>query len=80
MVASGKAGFDLAWTLDAAGTLTISGTGSMEDYSLYSPTKRMPPPWYSERDSIRRVKIRSGVTCIGNYEGVITGTYRLTEK
>lgn len=57
MVASGKAGADLAWTLNAAGTLTISGTGSMDDYNLYSPVQRMPPPWYSERNAIRRVEI-----------------------
>ena len=33
IVASGECGDDLTWTLDDQGTLTISGTGSMRDYS-----------------------------------------------
>ena len=33
IIASGECGDDLTWTLDDQGTLTISGTGSMRDYS-----------------------------------------------
>ena len=50
----------VTWTLDN-GTLTISGTGPMEDYSLDNPA-----PWYENRDSIAKVVIENGVTSIGN--------------
>ena len=32
----GANGDNLTWTLDDEGTLTISGTGEMEDYSSYN--------------------------------------------
>lgn len=31
--ASGICGENLTWTLDASGTLTVSGTGAMKDYN-----------------------------------------------
>ncbi|MBS7365253.1 MAG: hypothetical protein KIG31_01500, partial [Oscillospiraceae bacterium] len=34
IVASGTCGNDLTWALDDAGTLTISGTGNMGNYSM----------------------------------------------
>ena len=58
----GAEGDNLTWTLDSEGTLTISGTGSMTDYSYDSKA-----PWYSSRSSIKSVTIGSGVTTIGNY-------------
>ena len=54
----GTAG-DLTWTLDD-GTLTISGTGAMPDYSNSSRA-----PWYDDRASIKTVTIPDGVTNIG---------------
>lgn len=59
-VASGTCGDNLTWTLDDAGTLTISGTGEMNHFSNSSP------PWYGRRDDIVRVKIQDGVTSIGS--------------
>ncbi len=59
--ANGKCGEDLTWTLDD-GTLTISGTGEMENYASESKV-----PWYSSRTSIKTVSIEEGVTSIGNY-------------
>ncbi len=55
------------------GTLTISGSGPMEDYIRSTVT--IPPaeyeeiscPWYGIRDQIRRVVIEEGVTSIGAY-------------
>ena len=38
---SGSCGDNLAWTLDDEGTLTISGTGEMENYNGFSPWKNM---------------------------------------
>ena len=51
----------LNWSL-AEGTLTISGSGVIPDYS--SPDFA---PWYSYRNSITAVEIPEGVTSIGNY-------------
>ena len=59
---SDKCGENLTWTLDD-GTLTISGTGKMDNYSLYDEKA----PWYSSRELIRKVIIEEGVTTIGKY-------------
>ena len=67
-VASGICGENLTWTLDAAGTLTVSGTGAMEDYNYnynYNYYYKVAP-WYQSRDSIQVVVIESGVTSIGD--------------
>lgn len=57
--ASGICGENLTWTLDAAGTLTVSGTGAMKDYNYEGA------PWYQSRDSIQAVVVENGVTSIG---------------
>ena len=57
---SGTCGDNLTWTLNG-GTLTISGTGAMKNYSSSTA------PWYSSRSSIKTVIIEDGVTSIGNY-------------
>ena len=54
-------GDNLTWTLDSDGTLTISGTGVMNNWS----SDRFEP-WYSKRDQIATVRINNGVTSIGN--------------
>lgn len=59
-VTSGTCGNNLTWTLSVDGTLTITGTGTMWDYALYSA------PWYGQRDAITSVVIGSGVTTIGD--------------
>ena len=60
IVESGVCGDNLTWTLDDEGTLTISGTGMMEDYVDTSA------PWRSDlSDDIKQVVIDSGVTSIG---------------
>ncbi len=58
---SGTCGTNLTWTL-SGGTLTISGTRAMTNYTYSSKA-----PWYSYRESIKTVKIGSSVTTIGNY-------------
>lgn len=65
---SGKCGENVTWTLDDNGTLTISGTGAMPDYSLeyqYNPVTNRP--WKYFTDSIKSVVIEDGITTIGNY-------------
>lgn len=58
----GAEGSNLTWTLDAGGTLTISGRGAMADYE----TMRPETPWSASCDSIRNVVIEEGVTSIGD--------------
>lgn len=58
---SGTCGDNLTWTLDGAGTLTISGTGYMRGFSIVSGA-----PWYDLLDSIKSVVIERGVTSIGD--------------
>ncbi len=60
-VASGKYGSNLSWTLDSNGTLTVSGTGEMYEYSGVGAI-----PWYSCRDSIKKVVLSNGITSIGS--------------
>ena len=43
IVASGKCGANLTWTLDSEGTLTIDGNGSMYDYEYNNQWA----PWFS---------------------------------
>ncbi len=60
-VASGTCGDDLTWVLDDEGTLIISGSGAMSNYSGNSRA-----PWTNDVTSIHKVIIRDGVTSIGN--------------
>ncbi len=50
------------WSFDeATGTLTIYGTGPMEDYDSNNR------PWESHKDDIQKVVIENGVTTISNF-------------
>lgn len=62
VVISGTCGGALTWKLDSKGTLTISGTGAMTDY-----TKSGVAPWNKDYEEIRFVVIENGVTTIGEY-------------
>ena len=57
----GTCGENLTWVLDKDGTLTISGTGDMEDYADASPA-----PWNAQKENIKTVVIGDGITGIGN--------------
>lgn len=57
----GTCGENLTWFFDdTTDTLTISGTGNMEDYGTQSM------PWYSIRGEIKEIVFGDGVTSIGN--------------
>ena len=62
---SGKCGKNVVWELDDEGTLTISGSGEMNNYKpdgLFNI-----PPWqYSDR-AVLSVDIKDGVTSIGDH-------------
>lgn len=74
VIASGTCGDRLTWSFDSNGTLTISGTGTMYDYSgevdedwnLIDIT-----PWKDYYDKITRVVVENGVTSIGGYAFVL---------
>ena len=53
---------NLTWTLDADGTLNISGKGAMKNYNYYDN----PSPASQKKDSVKKVVIEDGVTSIGN--------------
>ena len=62
---TGSCGFNgdnLIYILTTDGTLTISGTGSMNHYNAYSTA-----PWYAMRDTISSVVLTEGVSSIGEY-------------
>ncbi len=75
VVASGQCGANVTWKLDSEGTLTISGTGSMEDceyYKVYDVDRVTYSytdsiPWRDERDAIKTVIIKKGVKSIGGF-------------
>lgn len=71
IVASGTCGENLTWVLDDAGTLTISGTGTVTEYSNASEV-----PWHNENQQIKSVVIGSGVTSIAGY--MFYGCHSLT--
>ncbi len=65
IVGSGECGADgdnLTWTLDADGTLTISGEGAMADYHVSTL-----PPWAGYKENIKEIVIEEGVTELGRF-------------
>ena len=61
IVDSGTCGNNLTWVIDDNGTLTISGSGEMNDWS-----EDYHSPWY-ENDNITEVIVCEGTESIGNY-------------
>ena len=61
VIDSGTCGEELTWELTDDGTLTISGTGTMTDY-----TNSQKAPWYSYCSDITSSVVEEGVTSIGN--------------
>ena len=64
---SGSCGNNLTWTFkESTKTLTISGSGPMEDYTYdgWSDNYKTSAPWYGL--NFQAVNIKSGVTSIGN--------------
>ena len=56
----GACGESVNWVMTADGTLTISGTGAMADYSWDGA------PWYGFRSQVKTVVMENGVTSIGS--------------
>ncbi len=78
-VSSGQCGDSVTWTLDDQGTLTISGTGKMYDYTYTWEAGKggtIDTPWFGLREQIRKVVVGKGVTYIGTE--AFAGLYNLT--
>ena len=58
-----KSSTETTWNIDDDGTLTISGTGYMEDYGF----NENHAPWYSEHENIKKVVVKSGIKSLGDY-------------
>ena len=52
---------NLTWTLDAEGTMAISGTGAMKNYGTNNS------PAAQKKASVKKVVIEDGITSIGDY-------------
>lgn len=66
---SGECGYNCTYTF-YRGTLTISGTGAMDDFFD-------SPPWYRYREFIQTIIIEDGVTSVGYF--AFSGCENLTE-
>lgn len=62
---SGKCGDGLTWRLDGEGTLTVSGSGKMADYSYDNASSYSP--WSAYKKNVKAVVIKSGATSIGDH-------------
>ena len=56
----GSCGTNMTWFLDDDGFLTISGSGTMTNY-----TSSTPAPW--NKENVITVYLEDGITSIGNY-------------
>ncbi len=61
IIDSGRCGDNVNYTLSDDGTLEITGTGDMYNWSYWD----INTPWYDQRESVVTVKIGDGVTSIG---------------
>ena len=62
IIAAGSCGQALTWQINVNGILTISGTGTMDDYDNTNQS-----PWSSYRANINSIVIEDSVTSIGTY-------------
>ena len=63
MIAFNAIHAEITWNLSDDGTLTISGTGDMDDYT----SSKTSAPWKNQKDKIKNVIVKKGVTRIGNF-------------
>ncbi len=61
-VASGTWGENLTWSVDANGTMTISGEGDMANGNPSKGTS-----WASEKSFVTKIVVEEGVTSLGQY-------------
>ena len=61
IIASGKCGENVKYTITKNGVLTLSGKGE-----TYSYNSGEPAPWIKQADIIKTIKINKGITTLGN--------------
>lgn len=66
VTATGSCGTDVTYTLYDNGTLKISGSGAVSDYSI-SPADKQSPFTKNYATQIKSIVIEDGVTSIGNF-------------
>ena len=70
---TGDCGTSLTWTVtdedhdDTYETLTISGSGDMNNYRIDNPTNFSTAPWAPHTNNIQALVIENGVTSIGDF-------------
>ena len=70
---SGTCENGISWELDKeTGKLTITGNGSIADYS-----EQAPAPWSAHSDKITSIELQSGITAIG--DGAFAGCSAVTQ-
>ncbi|MBO4681287.1 MAG: leucine-rich repeat protein [Clostridiales bacterium] len=67
VLAKGKCGKKVKWSLDKKGTLKITGKGSMYGYSFDPSTYQYNTPWVKYTSNIKKIVVSKGVTTIGDY-------------
>lgn len=70
VLASGKCGENVNWVLTENGTLTISGSGKMENYDQYieeGSNISSTAPWNAFREKISDVVVEPGIENIGSF-------------
>ncbi len=60
VVAKGACGKNTVWTLNNAGTLTVSGKGSIRDYTYTDPA-----PWSDYQHAVKKLVVKAPVSRIG---------------
>ena len=63
-IGSGSCGDNVMWELNIDGTMTISGTGAMDNFTFQNYGNETP--WYDLCQYINKIIIETGVTAIGN--------------
>ena len=61
-VAEGSCGDNLNWVLTSDGKMTVSGKGTMRDYSSAKLV-----PWYQYREQVVAIELGKEITSIGNF-------------
>ena len=64
---SGKCGENVTWTMDSEGTVIISGTGAMQDFTRSVGENSTIGGNFAGQDNVRKIVIRDGVTSVGSY-------------
>ena len=66
---------NIKWSFDSkTGTLTISGTGEMDDYNEHD----IKAPWKKYNNYMTNIIIENGITSIGNYAFRCSETFNIT--